>query len=203
MPITIPEVVRHLESIGYKVQHSPDRPDECGMYFATDSYVNSDGEKSLLLVCRVDPEGNYLEIVTPGAYDSRRSKYKAAFFAAMLHLAFLSRHVQMEHDPSDGEIRFSVDVPVLDGTLTQNQVHALVVCLLRVCEEFHPVLVHAMETGRIEFERRWAPKPHPDSGAAPAPPSLPPELADLIGRMGGIEKLEALLAQHRTEGAAR
>lgn len=201
MPTSIPEVMRHFEGIGCEVMLAPDREDECGLSLQTDSYVHPGGEKILFIACRVEDEGRYLELFVPSVYRSRDCRYRSAFFAALMQVSLMTKYLQVEHDPADGEVRFSVDLPVMDATLTREQLHVMTTCLYQVCEQYHPVLVHAMETGKVDFGRRWS----PEAAVPPielAKPPLPPELVELIAKMGGIAAVESLLARHRPTGGA-
>lgn len=193
MPITIPELIAHTEELGFKIIVPPDRDTDFGLRFATSSYLNPEGEHSLLLICQVADDGRYLEVFAPGALNAASCKYKGALFATMVQLSFMTKHLQIEHDPSDGEIRLAVDLPVVDGTVTARQLSAMIHCLIHCLEEYYPVLRHAMDTGRIDFGRAWKPPEAP----ATEPPPIPPELQALIDKAGGIENLEAIVDGHR------
>jgi hypothetical protein len=197
MPITRSEVVEHLRQIGLGFHLPPGHEQDCLVEFSTQSYVNVRGDRSLLLVIQTQQDGGYLEVFAPMAYRSADSKFRLALFAAMLEVAYLTKHVQIEHDPEDGEIRFATDMPVFDGAVTAMQLNAMVRCLVMTMEEFHPVFAHAMATGKVDMSRRWkrlSESSSPDSD--PAPPMVP-ELARLIEKLGSIEEVEALVAQHR------
>jgi hypothetical protein len=199
MAITLPEVVSHIEKIGYQVMVPPNQDTECGIRFRTDSYVDVHGQKSLLIVCRLADEGTYLEVGCPNAYSSAQCRFKAALYSAMLHIAFQTKFLQLEHDPADGEIRFAVDIPVCDGTVTMEQLHTMILCLVQTLEEFHPVLVHAMQHGKVDMGLVWKPAAS-EQAATPQKSPIPAELAELLAKAGGIEGVESLLARLREEG---
>ncbi len=196
MPITLSEIQSHCEALGYKAMVPPDQDVELGLRFATRSYVNGDGDHSLLIVCRLDDDGSYLEVYAPNALNTSNCKYKAASFACMLQLTFLTRHLQLEHDPEDGEVRFAIDFPVADGSVTQSQFEMMLRCIIICLEEYYPVFKHAMETGKVDHSLRWQP---PSSEPAPSP-ALPPELQALLDKVGGLDKLEALVESQRKDG---
>jgi hypothetical protein len=189
MAITLKEIIAHVESLGFKHMPGLRENSEIGLRFATESYVNTDGDHSLLIVCAISDEGRYLEVFAPAAYTTANCKYKAAMFACMLKAAFMTKHLQLEHDPDDGEVRLAVDMPVLDGTVTADQLCALIFAITLSLESFHPVFAHAMSTGKVE-------------APAPAAPTLSPELQELISKVGGLDNLEALVATERSKGRA-
>ena len=139
MAITLKEIIAHVESLGFKHMPGPRENSEICLRFATESYVNTDGDHSLLIVCAISDEGRYLEVFAPAAYTTANCKYKAAMFACMLKAAFMTKHLQLEHDPDDGEVRLAVDMPVLDGTVTADQLCALILAITLSLESFHPV----------------------------------------------------------------
>jgi len=196
MPITLAQIASHCDSLGLKTTIPPDQSVELGIRFGTRSYIDSDGDHSLLIICKLDEDGRYLEVYAPQALNSSKCKYKAALFSCMLHITFMTRHLQLEHDPEDGEVRFAIDLPVADGTVTAEQLEIMIRFIVICLEEYYPVLKHAMETGKIDYSLRW----QPASEEPAPPPSLPPELQALLDQVGGLDKLEALVEAQRKEG---
>ena len=201
MAITLKEIIAHVESLGFTHMPGLRENSEICLRFATESYVNTDGDHSLLIVCAISDEGRYLEVFAPAAYTTANCKYKAAMFACMLKAAFMTKHLQLEHDPDDGEVRLAVDMPVLDGTVTADQLCALILAITLSLESFHPVFAHAMSTGKIDFGLSWEREPEAEA-PAPAAPTLSPELQELISKVGGLDNLEALVATERSKGRA-
>lgn len=204
MAITLKEMVGKLEEIGYRVMVPENQSVECGLRFGTESYVNPEGDQSLLLICRISEDGGYLEIFAPQVYIASSCKYKTALFATMLHVAYMTKHLQLEYDPSDGEVRFAVDIPVCDGTVTTQQFYSMIRCITAVMEEYHPVFARAMETGKIDMSLAWRPKEaEPETPAQPKTP-MPAELATLLEKLGGFEAVERLIAEQKAaEGGGR
>jgi hypothetical protein len=191
MPLTHPELVDRLKALGMAVQVPPDQDLECGMFVPTHRYRNAEGKTSLLVVCTLEDEGRFLEMAARNTYAAADCRYKGALFAALLEMAFRTRLVQPEYDPRDGEIRFTVEIPVIDGTVTSEQLRAMASILVRVVDEFDPVIRHAMETGRVDMGLL----PRPTSGAEPG---LEPGLLSLAEEVGGLEALRRIVAEHRS-----
>lgn len=158
MPVTIGQIKKHLDTLGVKYMNAQGDEPECAMRFATSSYADRDGNHSLLVVCRLGDEGQYLELYTPNALNTSDCRYKSALFSAMLQLSLMTKHVQLEHDPDDGEIRFAIDYPVCDGTVTAKQLDRMLFVLIGVLEQYFPVLRCAMDTGKIDWTKRWKPE---------------------------------------------
>jgi hypothetical protein len=198
MPITLKEVLCHLEEIGYKVMVPEDQDSECGLRFATQSYTDPSGDRSLLIICKLSERGEYFEVFAPAAYSTQDCKFKTALFAAMLQVAYMTKHLQLEHDSTDGEVRFAIDFPVCDGTVTTRQLYAMVRCITQALEEYHPVFVHAMQTGKVDMDLAWRPEEPKQEAPQQAKPPIPPELAALLEKCGGVEGVERLLADQRS-----
>ena len=92
MAITLKEIIAHVESLGFKHMPGPRENSEICLRFETESYVDTDGDHSLLIVCAISDEGRYLEVFAPAAYTTANCKYKAAMFACMLKAAFMTKH---------------------------------------------------------------------------------------------------------------
>jgi len=189
MPITLPELCKHLDTIGWKYEKQDDR-NLAAICFGTQHFCNHEGKKSVDIFIEIEAEGRYVQALVPRAYSLANCKFKGATLAALAELAFRTRSLQCEYDPSDGEVRYTVDTWVLDNTLTTHQVNIMVRMLVEFLEEYDPVIRSAMETGKVDFG--LANKP--ESGSEEAPP-LPPEIAELLAKAGGLEGLRAAVEQ--------
>jgi hypothetical protein len=119
-------------------------------------------------------------------YNLTNCKFKGATLAALAEIAFRTRSLQCEYDSQDGEVRYSVDTWVLDNTLTVEQLEMMVRIAVELLEEYEPVVRCAMETGRVDFDLAVKPQEEPPQGS---PPALPPEIAELVAKAGGLEAL--------------
>jgi hypothetical protein len=203
MTVTLDQIKQHLDELGMRhmVPESKELARlQCAARFATQSYADSDGDHSLLVIFAISEDGEYLEVFSPMAMDASNCKHKGALFAAMLQVAFMTKHVQLEYDADDGEIRFAVDIPVCDGVVTPMQLSCIVHMLVGVMEEYYPVFKHAMETGKVDFSKRWEPESDADEEAGSDDAGDTAKLEALIESMGGIDKLEEALRAMRARG---
>ena len=201
MPVTLKELAAYIEEANINHGFPEEYPHQILLKFTTLSYTDTRGDHSLILGCAVSEDGGYLEIYASQAYSTTTCKYKSALFASMLQVAYMTKYLQLEHDQSDGEVRLAIDMPVLDGAVTKSQLLTMIFTLVALLEEYHPVFVHAMSTGKIDFDLAWAPESEADDEeAAPTSPALSPDLQALIAKVGGLDKLEALVAAQRAAG---
>lgn len=191
MPITHAELIEKLKSLELNIMVPPDQTVEAGIRFTTERYRNSEGELSILVVCRIGEGGEYLELYVPSAYNARNCRFKGGLFAALLELSWRTKSVQAEYDPADGEIRFASDLPVEDAIVTPRQLQRLLYTLVGVVEDFHPVLSHVFETGKIDM----ALLPKPETGSEGSP-----ELLGLLEELGGIDELKRIVSERRGKG---
>jgi hypothetical protein len=196
MPITLPELAAHLQAIGLKHKVEPEH-NRVALGFGTSQYVDLEGDKQVLVFVSIAAEGQYVEVVIPRAYNLGNCKYKGATLAALAEIAFRTRSLQCEYDPQDGEVRYSVDAWVLDNTLTRAQLEMMVRTAVQLLEEYEPVVRCAMDTGRVDFNLAVKPAEEAPEGA---PGALPPEIAELIAKAGGLDALRAAVEQAQDRG---
>ena len=189
MPITLPELASHVKAIGWK--HEVNAEQSCiSIGFGTRHHVDLDGDKHVAVYIELAAEGQYVQVTIPRAYNLTNCKFKGATLAVLAEIAFRTRTLQCEYDSQDGEVRYAVDAWVLDNTLTQMQLEMMVRIAIELIEEYEPVVRCAMETGRIDFG--LAVKPHEERPEG-APPALPPEIAELVAKAGGLEALREVV----------
>lgn len=198
MPITLSEVAKHLDAIGWNYTVFEDRS-QIGLVFDSAHYADRDGVKQVRGLIHLEAEGQYLRVVLPAAYNLKDCKFKGSVLAVFGEVAFHTRGLQCEYDSTDGEVRYVVDSWVLDNTLTRQQLEIMVRAAFQFLEEFDPVVRHAMSTGKVDFGLAVKADEQQSDGS-PAP--LPPEIEELVRRAGGIEGLrEAVDAWSKRSGS--
>jgi hypothetical protein len=198
MPITLPEIAKHLDTIGWKYKVDEENG-HAMLGFGTTHHVDLEGDKHIAIWIEVEAEGAYVQVVLPRVYNLKDCKFKGPVLAVLSEIAFRTRSLQCEYDSSDGEVRYAVDTWVLDNTLTAHQLEMMVRIAVELLEEYEPVVRHAMATGKIDFGlavKREEPKS--DDG----PAALPPEIAELLTKAGGLEGLRAAVERHGHGGGA-
>lgn len=199
MPITVDQVTALLNGLKIDFRPSPHSPNDLLIPVPTDCYLSTAGERVLWIVVAVASDGRHLELFTPQVLNTSDCKYKAALFGALLQSALFTRHIQTEHHPDSGEVRFACSVPVCDGTVTPEQVMCMLRDLVGFSEQLFPVFRHAMDTGKVDFGLAWK-RPEPTTQAN-TPAAIPQEIRELIERAGGLERVDEIIKRLRAQGS--
>lgn len=149
MALTLDQIEQFFAARRLKYRREADR---IVAGFATKQFRDENGRSGLAIVIRPDEGGKYLELIAPGLYRSRDCEHRGALFQALLDVTLRTKMIRFEHDPSDGEIRCSVECPIEDGTLTARQFHRMLDCLVDAIDRWHPVIHRAMTEGVVGFE---------------------------------------------------
>jgi len=191
MPTTIEQLKSIFAEVGFKVEQEDENPQFFAGPWTTDNFVAPDGEKHIKLVFELSKDGEYFRVFAPSIYNLKDSKFKGHALAVLAQIAFDTRSLQCEYDSSDGEVRYEIDHWILDSQLTAKQLVLMVRFLVNFADRYHPVMVKAIDEGKIDFALEWQ-RPEPPKDDAP---ELSPELAELLRRAGGAEGLAKLLAE--------
>jgi hypothetical protein len=168
MPVTLEQLSAFLEAEGLRFRSRPAEGDIL-TGFVTRHYADRDGEKSLRLVIRLRDDGRCLSVFAPGAWNLHECKHREAAFVVLMTAQWQTLYVQFEFDPTDGEVRPTVEFPVVDGTVTRQQLMRMVYAVTGVVDQYADTVRKAMETGEVD--------PAVTSGG------LPPGLADFLERL--------------------
>lgn len=120
--------------------------------FETEHYKDPTGASHLNVVIGLYGEGEFLKLFSPGAFKAGPENVAGTALACCV-IQWRTPLIQFEIDYSDGEIRPVVELPLLDAELTANQLLYCLETLLAVTDRFADVLLHAAETGEIDFSR--------------------------------------------------
>ena len=116
-----------------------------------DHYRDPDGDNSLLILIMLNANGEYLEIQAPQVYNAADSSHKGALCRVLLGTSLRTPLVQFSFDESDGEVRATAEMVLMDGTCTPKQLRTTIEILMNVIDEYHPHVVRAMDTGEISY----------------------------------------------------
>ena len=152
MAITLKELLKHCKTLGLSPDVEEDEDPTFVLYYATDCYINPDGEKHVGLVCKTKLEGEFLGVAAPAAFLVQDCKFKGALFATLAQIALRTMYIQPTYDPEDGSVSFEVEVPVCDGTVTAKQLRVMIISIVVLLERYYPVIKHVMETGKTNFD---------------------------------------------------
>ena len=199
MATTIEELKGFLDEFDLKYQVD-ERHDAILIGFTCNpeesTYRDEDGDAYVRLVIRLQEGGEFLSVFAPSAWNIDDCLYKAAVFEAIASIQTRYKMLRFDYDPTDGEIRPNIELPVEDSAVTSRQFHRLIHGVLHGIRRFDRVIRHAMESGEVSFASL------DDDEPASAESEEMLRLQDLARRAGGIEALEKLLGGEGLEEEA-
>ena len=190
MATTIDEVKGFLDEYDLKYAIDEDRNAILvgfGCKAEQSGYRDQDGDAHIRIVIQVSENGEFLSVFAPNAWNIDDCPHKSAVFESLSSIQTQYKMLRFDYDPTDGELRPNMEMPIEDSSLTSRQLHRLIHGMLHAVERFHPVIRHAMEHGEVSFACL-------NEQERPSPPSAEAaRLLDLARRAGGIEALEKLI----------
>ena len=127
-------------------------PEQIVTGFETRRFRDDRGRSGIAIVLRLEEQGRYLEIVAPGLYCSRGCGHQAALFQVLLDITMRTKMIRFEHDPADGEVRCTVELPIEDGGVTARQFQRMLDGLVEAVDRWHPVIRRAIDAGTVGLE---------------------------------------------------
>ncbi|MBM4010070.1 MAG: hypothetical protein FJ286_01630 [Planctomycetes bacterium] len=189
MPTSIEQIQTFLDeySLNYRVDEEHDAIlIGFGLNPESTTFRDVDGDPGIQFVIRVLERGEFLAIFTPQAWNVEDCPHRAAVFEAIASIQTQYKMLRFDYDPSDGEIRPNVELPLEDSELTSRQFHRLMHGMLHGVPRFDRVIRHAIERGEVSFAGL------DDEEPTGAPPPRIARLQRLAEEAGGIEALERL-----------
>ncbi|CAN5534211.1 hypothetical protein BH23BAC4_BH23BAC4_15470 [soil metagenome] len=151
MPADPLQVTALLDEIG--LRYHPTELGDIILTFHTAKYRNPEGEDRLMVVIRLEEEGEYFKLFAPDAFKVGQDNVDA-FLRACAIVQWHTKLIQFEFDDNDGEIRPIVEFPLEDAPLTLRQLQRCIHGLVALLEEYYPVLDQAARLGVVQFEER-------------------------------------------------
>jgi len=148
MPTTVNEIMQFMDNFGYSYKQVDASKIVTG--FSMSNYVDKDGDHGLQLLIHLDEEGEMVKFVAPHVYQCNDSSKEPALTKALAAVAFHSKLLQMEYDPSDGEARAMIDLPLEDASLTQKQFKRPLHAMKEIIDAYDPVVRKALEEGQVD-----------------------------------------------------
>ena len=150
MPTTHAELEKHLDALGLTYT-SPDG-ETIVLGFETEHYVNPEGETRVLIVCKLDEDGEFVSFFAPGAFVPP-PEHLDVFLRACMIVQWETKLIQFEFDRTSSEVTAVVEIPIEDAILTERQVRRCVTGLVNLLDEFYEPLRRAAEDGEIDFSQ--------------------------------------------------
>jgi hypothetical protein len=126
-----------------EVKHETDAENQC----ITTGFKGENLENIWLLIS-VSQDEDYFRILAPQVLTNIREAHAGLIFQALLHISSQTNMVRWSYDPMDREISATVELPLLDGELTEKQFEFCLEVLVRTIDEIAmPRLQVILETG--------------------------------------------------------
>lgn len=120
---------------------------------ATANRSPADRPKGIAIAVRLSENGQYLECLAPGLYDLGTCRHRDVVLQALMAIMQRTKMVRFDWDPTDGEVRCSVECPLEDGSLTRRQFIRMLRALPEIIDDWDPVIRVAMETGELRLDK--------------------------------------------------
>lgn len=144
MPLTQARLVDLLDEVGLRHWDSSDEGLGVVVPFAVDSVTRP----SILVHARVDGDGLvFSAMVTQFIRVLSNHPHLDLIMQAMLHESYMTALGQWELDPSDGEVRVTVQLPLFGAEPTARQVARVVGAAAQLAEHAWPRFLSILERG--------------------------------------------------------
>lgn len=147
MPVTYEEICGFLEQRDVAFARHEDG--EILIQQHTENYRNPAGAPHAIVVVKIENDGTFLKVFIPQAFSYKDGPYKAVVLQAALFVNYISKMLQFEYDPRDGEVRAMVEFPIADSSLTEDQFFMAFGGLCALVDEYAPFMQQAMH-GRLD-----------------------------------------------------
>ena len=152
-------------------------------FWNMDYFKNSSNNKnSMVITFELTDDGAYFRAIARYLYNLKDCPHKAAVLEATLIIAYQTKGVGYEFDPTDGELRVTIEFPIDDAKIQPKQLERICGLIAGVVDSYDSVIRNAMLTGTIDFSLED--KPMPDASKD--------EMNALLEKIGGLEGLKKL-----------
>lgn len=143
MPCTPERLLELLDQGGFRHWDAPDPKDGCLVAFMGRHATRP----TIIVHVRVDSDGSVLTAMVTAFLRITDHPSLRLLMQAMLHEAYLTNLGQWEMDPSDGEVRVTVQLPLFDAEPTARQVSRTLTAAAHLADRAWPRLLTILETG--------------------------------------------------------
>ena len=90
---------------------------------------------NLPIVIHLSEDQEFLHLYTPELFHVKDHVYKGVLFQTLLSICWESKMLRYEYDPTDGEIRASIELPLEDAILTERQFNRCLSALIQLVDD--------------------------------------------------------------------
>jgi hypothetical protein len=149
MATNLKEIARFLyeSEMRFKIR---EENNDIVLIFHTDNYVDTKGNNNIGIIIDLDEAGEYIKIYSPVAFKISPEK-APIFLQACAMIQWQTKLIQFEYDHIDGEVRPIIEFPLEDAPLTRKQLVRCIMGMVKLMDEYFPILKNVLETGKIDF----------------------------------------------------
>ncbi|KKJ01260.1 YbjN domain-containing protein [Prochlorothrix hollandica] len=114
MAVTLDQLAQLLDQRNWHYQQDPES--QC-IYTG----VKAQNLDKLFIVLNLTENGEFLQLQAPQILSLTDHVYKGPTLQTLATIQYQVKMLRLEYDPSDGEIRGSIELPLEDASLTQRQ----------------------------------------------------------------------------------
>ncbi len=111
------------------------------------------GFDQVVFVVRLQEDGEFFEILVPNLFKYPDGPHKLPLMQTLLNISWETKMLQWEYDPSDGEIRATIEFPLEDAPMTSRQFFRAFDGMLQFIQVFGPRIRTVIETGKDPSRR--------------------------------------------------
>jgi len=106
------------------------------------------GFDQIIVVIWLQENGEFFEIFIPKLFTYPNGPHKLPLMQTLLNISWETKMLQWEYDPSDGEIRPTIEFPLEDSLMTSRQFFRAFDGMLQFVQVFGPRIRTVIETGK-------------------------------------------------------
>lgn len=121
--------------------------------------VKSQNVDNFLIAIQISETGEFVQFVAPQLLEVKDNVFKGILFQTMLAISWEVKMLRFEYDPTDGEVRASIELPIEDAALTERLFNRCLNGLIELVDEIamprlKAVLATGIDPGRKNLAAR-------------------------------------------------
>jgi hypothetical protein len=147
MAVTLEQIIGYLENMDFKYDYSKEKERIL--------LISGDEDSTYTHFIRAKEDGDIFEWQMQILDENKDNlmikdhKYIGTVLAHLLFLNYRTKFGTWEFDPSDGDIRLAVEIPLEDALMTEKQFKRVMSLMLRDADKHADEILHILNTGEI------------------------------------------------------
>lgn len=142
--------------------------------------VRSTHVENFLIVLQLSEGGEFLQFQAPQLLMVPDHVFKGVLLQTMAHIEYQLKMLRLEYDPTDGEVRASIELPLEDALLTEQQFNRCLNGLVHLVDnEVMPRLKGVLATGEDPGQKALAER---------LAEAIPPSMMSLLEQMVALHQ---------------